>query len=47
MWFNRDIEEQLVDLPEKDLAFLEAECRKREVSTEQYLFDRLVEARES
>jgi hypothetical protein len=47
IWFAKDIEEQLLDLPEEELAFMEEECRERGLSTEQYLFDRLVEVRES
>ena len=47
IWFTKDIEEQLLDMPEEELAFLEKECRQQGISLEQYLFDRLVEVRES
>ena len=46
VWFSADIDEQIAELPEEALAALESECRENGVSTEQCLFDRLVEDRE-
>jgi hypothetical protein len=45
-WYARDIDEQIADFPEADFEFLEAQCKEEGISTEQYLFDRLTEARE-